>query len=475
MSRLYPLVLALAALPACVHFPNHTRLVTRAGAPSPILIRDARVFRATSTEAEEHLDVLIADGRIQSVGPTGAAPPAGARVIDGQGKTLLPGFVDLHAHLTYTAAPPWYLTLPKPTHNAEAHVYSGVTTILDLGGDIDDILDVQRRIADGRLVGPRIYFAGPHLTAPGGYPLNMIKQVYGSLAAANLGGSHVRGIASVAEMEKTIDRLHERGARFVKLIVATIPPTATGAPHLDETLIRAAVARAHGHGMKVAAHIDTLEDARTCARSGVDLLAHDVVDSAVSEADAKELAASGIHMEPTLVGWERWDELGAGHYVGSAIERQTEPPELMAQFSDEKLRAEMHVWSDGPFRSWGVELARHKGDRVTNLQRLHAAGMPIHVGTDAMGSIAAFAGAYHDELKFLVEAGLPPGEVLRQATAGAAAFLDDKATFGVIEPGRAADLVLVRGNPLADITATREIETVIVGGALVERTPVPGP
>lgn len=463
-------LLPLAALlTSCVHLPGYARLVERAPTPHErTLIKDVRLFRGNATTAEEHMDVLLDGERIAAVAPTGTL--SAPRTIDGAGQTLLPGFIDLHAHLTYTAAPPWYLTLPKPQHNAEAHVYAGVTTVLDLGGDVDAIVALRRRIANDQAVGPRIFFAGPHLTVPRGYPLNMIRAVYGQLATLSLEGSHAVAVKSAAELEQRIDVLHQKGATFIKLMVATVPPS--GAPRLDEETIRRAVVRAHGHGMKVAAHIDSTEDALICARAGVDLLAHGVETAVVTAADAATLARSGIAVEPTLVSWSRWDELSAGHYRGSQLERETEPQALLASLSDRALKDNMHLWSRGSFGSWGEALHQHRGDRPTNLVAMVHAGVRLVVGSDAMGSVATFAGAYHDELRLLVEAGLPVGEVLRAATGDAAKLLAAQPDFGTIEPGKAADLVLVRGNPLDDVRATTAIEKVFVRGAEIKRTPV---
>jgi imidazolonepropionase-like amidohydrolase len=462
------LVLSLVALAACVHFPSYPRLVaapTRTADDHVVVFRDVRVFRGTGPTSEPHLDVIVADGRIVDVRPTGEAPPAGAEVVSGEDLSLLPGFVDLHAHLTYTAAPPWYLTLPDPDHNAQAHLFAGVTTVLDLGGDTGKIVDLRERIARGDAVGPRIFFAGPQITAPRGYPANMIRDVYGPLASLALEGTHVRAVTGPADVAGVVDMLHAHGATFVKLIVATDG----GAPRLDEETLRAAVQRAHDHGMKVAAHVDGLDDARLAARVGVDLLAHGVQIDDVSGDDARALAASGIAVEPTLVSWERWDELADGHYVGSAIERASEPRALLAAFADEALRAEMDVWARPGFAEWGVLLRRHRAARATNLARLHAAGVPVLVGSDAEGSIATFAGAYHDELRLQVEAGLSPGEVLWAATGRAARFLTADPSFGTIEPGKVADLLLVHGDPVKDITCTSAIARVYVGGKELRR------
>src|SRR5260370_28042152 len=348
--------LALLSLLSCVHSPRYPSLLKAPEhPPSSILIRDVRVFRGTTPQAEEHLDVLVAGGKIAEVRSTGPASQA-ELVIDGRGLTLLPGFIDMHAHLTYTAAPPASLTMPRPEHNAEAHVCAGVTTVLDAGGDTDDILALQRKIAEGRLVGPRIYFSGPHLTVPGGYPLDMIRDVYGRMAYWSLEGSHARGFTTATGLLAEIDRLHGLGARFIKLMVATIPPS--GAPRLSDEMVRAAVIRAHAHGMKVAAHIDTADDALICARAGVDLLAHGIEPPAVSEQQAREIAASGIFVEATLGNFERFDELAAGPYQGWALERESEPAALLVQFSDEKLRERRPALDKTPVIRWANEVEK---------------------------------------------------------------------------------------------------------------------
>lgn len=460
-------LLAAAACCACVHFPSYRELASVKPAPAGgVLIRDVRLFRGTVAQAEEHMDVLVDGGRIAAVQPTGGELRA-AQVIDGRGLTLLPGFIDLHAHLTLTAAPPWYLIQPKPEHNAQAHVYAGVTTILDAGGNPEQILSLRKQIAANELAGPRIFFCGQHLTAPGGYPLDMLRDVYGRLAYWSTEGSHSRGVSSVAEIEGEVDRIHGLGGGFIKLMVTTIPPS--GAPRLSNEMVRAAVKRAHQNGMKVLAHIDTAADAIECARAGVDLLAHGIEAPAVTDEQARELAASGIRMEPTLVNYERFDELVAGHYAGSEMERASEPPELLAAFSDEKLAENRWRIEQPPFSSWAEELTRWHEERPRNLYKLYKMGVPIFVGTDAQGSIAAFAGGYHDELRFMVAAGLPPAEVLLDATGRAAKFLDAAPDFGTIEPGKSADLLLVRGDPLADIAVTRNLERVFVRGMPVER------
>src|SRR5256885_11067634 len=114
---------AILLLTGCVHFPSYRGLVSLpAQKPGTILIRDVRVFDGLEAKAGEHQDVFISGGKIEKIGPAGTASEADL-VIDGRGLTPLPGLIDLHAHLTLTAAPPRDPVLPKPAHHAQAHLY----------------------------------------------------------------------------------------------------------------------------------------------------------------------------------------------------------------------------------------------------------------------------------------------------------------------------------------------------------------
>src|SRR5205814_2215584 len=162
--------LALTALfvAGCVHFPSNPPHVSRSPAPRRLRIRDVRVFAATHTTAIDHRDVVVDGDTITVVGDTGVVDAGDAMVIDGRGRTLLPGLVDMHAHSTLTAAPPWYPAVPDPRHALEAHLFAGVTTICDMGSDLDALVDARWRVARGEWLGPRVVFAGRIITRRGG-------------------------------------------------------------------------------------------------------------------------------------------------------------------------------------------------------------------------------------------------------------------------------------------------------------------
>lgn len=459
------MILALAL--ACIHFPATPNVLARPERDlASVLITDVRVFTAGPEGVLEHRDVRLADGLISDVVPAGSGLTAD-RTLDGAGRTLMPGLVDLHVHLALSGNPPWYLTLPDPRHAATSTVYAGITTVLDVGGDTAVLSRLKASIARGAWLGPRIYYAGPGLTVEDGYPLDMMKDVYGDLAFASIEGKHFLAIRDVADIERQVDDIADQGGSFVKLMVASIPPMEPPAPQLSEAMVVAATRRAHERGLKVAAHIDDTDDALLCARAGVDLLAHGVETSRLTADEIEVLRASGIAVEPTLVNWRRFDAMLALDYQATRSEVATQPKAVLASFSAERLEAHRALLEESTFKSWADALAAHRDDRLANAVALYAAGVPLRVGSDSGGSIGTFAGSLHEELRLLAEAGIPVEAVLVAATSGNARFLDPDARFGSVQVGYIADLLLVDGDPTVDLAHTEDLVQVFVGGAPV--------
>ena len=464
-SMLRALTLSGAALfsSACVHFPSYPQLV-KSTAPTRILIRDVRVFPATSREAIEHQDVLVEDGLIREIGPTQAGRSFDGLVLEGAGKTLMPGLVDLHVHTTMSAAPPWYPAVPDARHNLEAHLFAGTTTVLDLGGSTAEILDERMRIARGEWEGPRVLFAGPIITAKDGYPISMLRGVYGSLATFVAADKISTQIESIEQARLAVRERWAQGASIIKVVIADIP---RAAPRLSEAELRAIVDQANQLGLKVAAHIDTAADAALAAKVGIKLLAHGIVTNALTDEEVKALAASGISCEPTLINYQRFDRIAQYNYSVNPLEQASESPDVLRAFSAEEVKKQT-IPPD--FYAYGDELEKHEADRSKNAKLLFDAGVPIFVGTDAMGSIGSFAGDIHSEMKLLVDAGIPAADVLLAATSRGAHFIEAEPSFGTIETGKSADLLLLNGNPLENIEATQAIDTVIVRGRALLRT-----
>ncbi len=253
------------------------------------------------------------------------------------------------------------------------------------------------------------------------------------------------------------------GATMIKVVIADIP---RGAPRLTPDELDAIVHQAHQLGLQVVAHIDTSEDALLAARHHVDALAHGVETTVLTADQAAELKASGIVMVPTLVNYERFCQIAQKRYGPLALTVASEPVEVLEQFGPTYVDA---AKLPAGFYAWGDELEANVKVRSSNLKTAFEGGVPVVAGSDAMGSVGTFGGDLHHELEMMVAAGMPPAEALLAATSRAAKFITPRPSFGTIEVGKSADLLLVDGDPLQDISVTQKIIKVMARGQIVER------
>jgi imidazolonepropionase-like amidohydrolase len=458
----------VVALTGCIHTQDNRQLVTRGPDASLILVRDARVFTATARDALEHHDVVVRAGKIEAVRPTGEAVPEGAVVVEGAGRTLLPGLVDAHAHAFVIAAPPWFLVWPEPEHVLQELLYAGTTTYHDVGAPLDDVLLLRDRVASGEVLGPRLLPAGPILTAPEGYPVSMTKRILPALFAWSSRMTHSREPGDPAAAKAVVDEFADRGVAMIKVALASTPDDA---PVMSGAILDAITTAAHARGLRVGAHVDTADNAVFAARHGVDVLVHGVHSTALSVEQAAEIASRKVMVAPTQLTFERLDELRREAVVFSPLERESIAPNVQHALTHMPKDYAL----DPDLLAWMSHLDKHRDARlVQNTKRLFDAGVPILVGTDGQGSDGSFPAGIHKEMQLLVAAGLPNVDVLLGATSRSAHMLLADPSFGTIEAGKDADLLLVEGNPLEDIKATEKIVTIVLQGRILKRmTPTP--
>ncbi|QCO66904.2 amidohydrolase family protein [Luteimonas yindakuii] len=390
-------------------------------------IRGARVF-----DGERDLGiatVVVRDGRIAGVGADLAVPEAMA-VVDGQGRTLLPGLIDAHVHAWGDA-------------QRDAARF-GVTTAFDMHGmpERAQALRTQREslAATGQA---DLWAAGYAVTAPGGHGTQY--------------GFPVPTVEADTDVDAFIGARIDEGADFIKLIVEDLSAygTARRLPTLSAEQVTAAIAAAHARERLAVVHVSTLEDGRHAIASGADCLVHLFADAEADAAFVTAMRARDAFVVPTLSVLASV----AGTGDGAAIADDAHLGGLLTAEQRSSLAARMHGGAPDP-----GTLAR----ALESVRLLHAAGVDILAGTDAPNPGTAHGASLHGEMALLVRAGLGNAQALAAATAlPARRFgLSDR---GRIAPGLRADLVLVDGDPLADITATRAIVTVWKNGHPVAR------
>jgi imidazolonepropionase-like amidohydrolase len=368
------------------------------------------LFTGSSDVAERGRAVLLAGARILDIVPAGSVP-RGIEVHDHPDATLLPGLVDVHCHLDEWVFP---LCLAR-----------GITTVRDTGNNLEWILDARARSARSDFPGPRVLCAGPVLD---GFPYIHPRISWG-----------IRDPGDGALAVRTLKRL---GVDAVKLYVGLTPA-------LAEEIIK----EARAIGLPTLAHVDSRLGALAVLGFGVGETEHlEGLPGTFDDAAVAAIVASGGWTVPTQVVWE------------ALLKREDAPATMAAAFSHVPGRV-LGYWEH--FRKASLEsdpgLARLRaacGVHRCYLRRLIEARAPIAVGTDSLAQFVVPGFAYVDELRVLADCGMRPAGVLRCATAAGARLLGIDRETGTVEPGKAADLLLVEGDPLQDLGTLERVAAV---------------
>ena len=437
-------------------------------AASAVAFENTGVFDVVRGVTLAGLDVLVRGDAIAAIGPAGTVTiPEGARRIDGRGATLLPGLIDSHGHVGNGSAPPWAGEFPDIDRNLQAFLYCGVTTVLDPADLEPDAFERRAAIHAGTLLGPTIFASGPMLTAVGGHPLPVLDELAPWWIRWYVVRHAVRPLASEADVQSAVDGLVAQRADIVKMAIDSIPE---GAPRLADALAASVVSKAHDKGLRVVAHVGTLADALEAGRAGVDAFMHMVYKEPLDAAGAASIAAFGKPVVATMGVFESYALTGRGARVPTPLERETVDAGMLASFD---MIPEGAV--SPAFRQFFDLLYATRQAWRKSIRLMRADGVTILAGSDAQSGVFPGAGL-HREFALLVESGMTPAEVVRAATWDAARFLDksEDPGFGAVAVGKRADLLLVDGDPAADVANLARIRLVMKRGVPLERHPVGG-
>jgi imidazolonepropionase-like amidohydrolase len=395
--------------------------------PAAVLVRDVAVLDVESGVRVAGRDVLLRDGRIAAIEPTGRVAASEAAVVEGAGATLLPGLIDMHAHLNSGNRPAWEFGFPDPEANLRNNLYAGVTSLLDPGDASADAFERRSRLASGELLGPRVYTAGTLLTCPDGHPVAMVREFAPGWISWYIESQIANQVANAEEAGLAVDALAESGVDVVKVAIDRIP---LDAPRMPRETLEAIIARASDHDLRVVAHIGSTQDAIDAAEAGVALWVHGVYKDRIPEALVARLAAYGIPMVATIEVFERHARGRSGPILPNRLERESVPADVLDSYYP--VPADLDLGGFGP---WLEAVERNRGLTAENVMRLRRAGVTILAGSDTQSGVFAGAGL-HRELGQLVEAGLTPSEAIRAATLDPARFL---AARGPAAGGRRPD------------------------------------
>ena len=413
-------------------------LSASAAAAETYAVQAGRLITDAATPARGASTVIVTDGRIVRI-EDGVVAPAGAVVIDMHDKTVMPGLIDVHVHLTSDANLPWYETLrPKYSEdyaaitgvkNALITARAGFTTVRDVGSSGASAIAVRDAIRDGSVPGPRMEVSGQPLSMIGGHAdpaVGFSPELRDALA-------NTPGLFTVCtgpeECSKAVRRLGAQGVDLIKFMATggVLDPGDIGLEqHFSDAEMKAIIDTAHALHLKVAAHAHGARGIDAAVRAGVDSIEHGTFIDAQGVADMK---AHGTYYVATLLAFR-----GAVGMVGKGL----------LQPSSEKKAQQA-------FEAWGV-----------GLNRAYKAGVKIALGTDA----GVFPhGQNAQEIGLMVsKGGMTPRDALIAATKGGADLMGLSSETGTLVAGKSADLIAVDGDPLTDPAAVTHVAFVMVMG-----------
>ncbi|MGZ5434034.1 MAG: amidohydrolase family protein [Thermoanaerobaculia bacterium] len=409
------LALALAALPALAE---------------TIVIRNVNVVSMTSPKAAEKQNVIIRDGVIESVSTRLAKMPDGTKVVDGTGKFLMPGLAEMHGHV-----PPANAPNGATEDTLFLYVANGITTVRGMLGHAGQ-LELREKSKRGEIVAPNLYLAGPSFN---GQSINSPQEAIDKVRAQKKEGWDLLKVhpgLTRDEYDAMAKTAREEGIRFGGHV-----PAEVGLEH------------AIAMGQETFDHIDGYAELLEAEKGPV--------DAKKLSAIVKKSKDANVWIVPTSALWE--------------VLFGTIPLDTLKSYPELKYVSQgaADQWSSA-FQQRLTQMPREPAKnviaaRTTILRALNKGGVKILMGTDAPQQFSVPGFSLHRELLRMREAGMSPYEILKSGTVNVGEYFAKQDSFGTIEPGRRADLVLVDANPLADIANVARISGVMVRGRWLSR------
>jgi imidazolonepropionase-like amidohydrolase len=400
------------------------------------------------------MTIAVEGERIAAVTPSAIAHGLKGPRIDGKGKYLIPGLMDVHIHLRggFDVSGKVDAELAPPNHDEgvaalASFLFAGVTTVFDAGNRAEHILPLRAEERAGKILAPRIFATGNLVTYPGSH------------------GDKIAVRISDFEKDKALLDKHisEQQPDILKL---TLEEEGWGSrpmiPLMPVDLLQKITRYYNQHGIRTTVHVSSELRSLEAIYAGVDTLAHPVIQGPVSDSFVKLMGAKKVPFASTLT-------------IGENYSRLAEHPEYLDQplyvasiaaAEREQLKTTTRAeWQARPW-TWWMKIMTPIAEE--NIRKIHAAGGVVACGTDQSSGPAT-----QRELELLVAAGISPLDVIRIATYNSAVFIGKADQLGSVEAGKLADLVLLSKNPTTDINNAKSIVFVMKSGRLVDESELP--
>jgi len=433
------------------------------------LIRNTRIFTGDGSVIENG-SVLVRDGKIDEIFPGAGPDPEQIRadVVEGAGKTLLPGLIDAHVHLSspggISTSTDDYDVKKSMPHAAAALLYSGVTAARSTGDGLDDSRLVRDQIANGSKLGAQLFICGPMFTAEGGHGTEFIQNLPAAVRDM-VKAQTIRTPKTPEEARRQVRELKAARVDGIKAILEAGWGDGMLFDRLDLLLVRSVAEEAHAQNLPLATHTGDARDVTDAVEVGSTSIEHGSWRDELPDKLLERMVRQGVYLDPTLGVAEAYAQFFAGKAdaLGNSLVQQVVLGTVLQGTRDFVSSGKGVDAAKAALFQSALERAR------SNLLRAWKAGVPLVMGTDS-GNPLVFPGpSLHRELQLWVQAGIPAQVALMAATANGAKLLRAENRFGTIRKGMDADLLLVDGNPLEDISATERISLVVFKGERIRR------
>ncbi len=395
-----------------------------------IALKNAVLIDGTGKAPVPHSTIIIEQGKIQKVG-TNLQIPEDSDVFDLKGKTVIPGLIDAHVHISGSSR----LDRPGSSHLVQGYsnvemregcLRWGVVAVRSCGHFVDETLAFRDGVNNGTIErSPRVCMSGPMFQAPGGHPCYTV-----FMADPDVEQLACAIVDDDTDLEKVIRESKEKDVDFTKAFYAHLNKMdyPNPVPRISKEKLKEIIDTSHRYGLSVTVHVDCPAEMQDAVELGADVIEHMIgageTENELSDELVRLTKERGVVVDPTMISIKRFDPLS-----------ESAPS----------------VWE-------AVKKA---------VKKCYDAGIPLAVGCDAGIPFVPFGEAVHDEMACLSEAGIPPLEVIKMATEGNAKLLQMDDYLGTIEEGKDADLIVLGKDPLEDIHNTKTIELVFMKGRIV--------